>query len=116
MADNLLERRFSPQEVARPNRFWCGDITYWCGDITYLPTTSGWVYLAMVKELFSRRIMGWAVEDTLEATLVATAWQRAMETRGFAAGEGPELYQVKGLSFTTVTEAVNTVASCSRSY
>lgn len=85
VADNLLERRFSPQEVSRPNRFWCGDITY-------LPPSSGWVYLAMVKDLFSRRIVGWAVDDTLEATLVATAWYRAMETRGFGAGEGPELY------------------------
>lgn len=85
VADNLLERRFSSQEVARPNRFWCGDITY-------LPTACGWVYLAMVKDLFSRRVLGWAVADTLEATLVATAWQRALETRGFSVGKGPELY------------------------
>lgn len=85
VADNLLSRRFTPQEVARPNRFWCGDITY-------LPTNCGWVYLATVKDLFSRRIVGWAVEDTLEATLVATAWQRGLETRGFGVDEGPELY------------------------
>ncbi len=85
VADNLLERRFAPQEVARPNRFWCGDITY-------LPTANGWVYLATVKDLFSRRILGWAVDDSLEATLVATAWQRALKTRGFAALQGPELY------------------------
>lgn len=39
VANNLLERRFAPEEVARPNRFWCGDITY-------LPTTEGWLYLA----------------------------------------------------------------------
>ena len=36
VADNLLERRFRPKQVARPNRFWCGDITY-------LPTAYGWV-------------------------------------------------------------------------
>lgn len=39
VAHNLLERRFAPAEVARPNRFWCGDITY-------LPTQEGWLYLA----------------------------------------------------------------------
>ena len=85
VAGNLLERRFGPQEVARPNRFWCGDITY-------LPTAHGWVYLATVKDLFSRRILGWAVDDSLEATLVATAWHRALKTRGFTACQGPVLY------------------------
>jgi len=85
VADNLLERRFRPQQVARPNRFWCGDITY-------LPTTHGWVYLATVKDLFSRRIVGWALDDSLEASLVATAWQRALKTRGFVTQQGPELY------------------------
>lgn len=74
VANNLLERRFRPQEVARPHRFWCGDITY-------LPTAQGWIYLTTVKDLFSRRIVGWAVDDSLEATLVATAWQRALQTR-----------------------------------
>jgi len=53
VAHHLLERRFSPAEVARPNRFWCGDITY-------LPTEEGWLYLATVKDVFSRRILGWA--------------------------------------------------------
>ena len=45
VANNLLERRFTPQQVQRPNRFWCGDITY-------LPTAEGWLYLATVKDLF----------------------------------------------------------------
>ncbi len=87
VAPNLLERRFAPQEVARLNRFWCGDITY-----SYLPTREGWCSLATVKDLFSRRIVGWAVQDTLEAGLVAAAWKDALRTRGFAARQGPELY------------------------
>lgn len=85
LAPNLLARRFRPEEVGRPNRFWCGDITY-------LPTREGWLYLAMVKDLFSRRIVGWALGETLEASLVETAWQRALQTRGFACHQGPELY------------------------
>lgn len=85
LTGNLLARRFSPEEVGRVNRFWCGDITY-------LPTREGWLYLAMVKDLFSRRIVGWALGERLEATLVETAWQRALQTRGFACHQGPELY------------------------
>jgi putative transposase len=85
VANNLLERRFAPQQVQRPNRFWCGDITY-------LPTAEGWLYLATVKDLFSRRILGWALQDTLETTLVTTAWQRALKTRGYEPHQGPELY------------------------
>ena len=85
VAPNLLERRFDPQEIERANRFWCGDITY-------LPTREGWCYLATVKDLFSRRVLGWAIEETLETGLVATAWQRALDTRGFTSQQGPELY------------------------
>lgn len=85
VAHNLLERRFAPTEVARPNRFWCGDITY-------LPTQEGWLYLATVKDVFLRRILGWALGETLEATLVEAAWKRALHVRGFAPNQGPELY------------------------
>jgi len=85
VAANVLARRFTPQEVGRANRFWCGDITY-------LPTREGWLYLATVKDLFSRRIVGWALGETMEATLVETAWKRALHARGFAFDQGPELY------------------------
>ena len=60
--------------------------------MTYLPPAQGWVYLATVKDIFSRPILGWALDDSLEATLVAAAWQRALRTRGFAACQGPILY------------------------
>lgn len=85
VAPNLLERRFAPAQVGGLNRAWCGDITY-------LPTDEGWMYLATVKDLFSRRIVGWAVDDTLESSLVIAAWQRALAVRGFSSQEGPQLY------------------------
>ena len=112
VAQNLLARRFRPEEVGRPNRFWCGDITY-------LPTREGWLYLAMVKDLFSRRIVGWALGETLEASLVETAWQRALQTRGFARQQGPELYhsdrgsQYAGHLFRNLLASSNTQASMS---
>jgi transposase InsO family protein len=118
VANNLLERRFAPQEVQRPNRFWCGDITY-------LPTAEGWLYLATVKDLFSRRILGWAMQDTLEATLVTTAWQQALKTRGYAPQQGelpqgPELYhsdqgsQYAGTLFQKLLLCCGTQPSMSR--
>jgi len=113
VAHNLLERCFAPAEVARPNR-------YWCGDITYLPTNEGWLYLATVKDVFSRRILGWALSETLEATLVESAWNRALHTRGFASHQGPELYhsdrgsQYASYLFQRLLERSGTQSSMSR--
>jgi len=113
IAANLLQRRFTPAAAERPNRFWCGDITY-------LPTQEGWVYLATVKDLFSRRILGWAVHDTLETSLVEAAWQRALQTRRFTPDQGPELYhsdrgsQYASILFQQLLSRAGTKASMSR--
>jgi len=85
VAPNLLARRFAPAAVGALNRSWCGDITY-------VATTEGWQYLAIVQDLFSRRVLGWAMSDTLETRLVEQAWQQALRTRGFGSGQGPYLY------------------------
>ncbi|MFV8449445.1 IS3 family transposase [Vibrio campbellii] len=69
---NLLKREFS---VAAPNRVWCGDITYiWSG--------SKWCYLAVVLDLFSRRVVGWSLSDRPDADLVCRALEMAWEQRG----------------------------------
>lgn len=69
---NLLKREFS---VATPNRVWCGDITYiWTG--------SKWSYLAVVLDLFSRRVVGWALSDKPDAELATKALDMAWEQRG----------------------------------
>jgi transposase InsO family protein len=55
VAANVLDRQFS---ITRPNRVWAGDITYvW--------TTEGWLYLAVVLDLYSRAVIGWALEARL---------------------------------------------------
>jgi transposase InsO family protein len=54
-AGNVLDRNFT---AAAPNR-------RWVSDITYLPTSAGWIYLAVVLDLFSRRVVGWATSDRL---------------------------------------------------
>jgi transposase InsO family protein len=74
VAPNLLNRQF---EVERPD-------TVWCADITYLWTFQGWLYLAVVLDLYSRKIVGWAMSNHLKASLVKEAlsmayWRRKPE-------------------------------------
>ena len=70
-APNLLEQRFS---TSAPNRIWTADITA-------LPTAEGWLYLAVILDLYSRRVIGWALRPTLETELVAAAWAMAVAQR-----------------------------------
>jgi putative transposase len=70
-APNVLDRDFT---ATRPNE-------KWVTDITYLPTLAGWVYLAVVVDLFSRKIVGWSLGDSLATPLVASALRRAIESR-----------------------------------
>jgi len=74
VAANLLNRQF---EVERPD-------TVWCADITYLWTLQGWLYLAVVIDISSRKIVGWAMSNRLETFLVKEAlsmayWRRKPE-------------------------------------
>ena len=71
IAGNLLDRRFV---VMEPNRFWVADITY-------IPTMQGWLYLAVVLDLYSRRIVGWATSATIDRQLVLAALAQAIEQR-----------------------------------
>jgi transposase InsO family protein len=70
-APNRLARQF---RVGGPNQVWAGDITA-------LPTTQGWLYLAVLLDLWSRRVVGWAVRPTLETELVTAAWHLAVGRR-----------------------------------
>jgi len=73
---NQLNRQFN---VTQPNEVWCGDITYiWTG--------SRWSYLAVVIDLFSRRVVSWAISQTIDATLIINALDRAWEARGKPSG------------------------------
>ena len=71
VADNLLDRDFA---AAAPN-------AKWAADITYVPTGQGWLYLAAVIDLCSRRVVGWAMADHLRATLCTEALEMALSRR-----------------------------------
>jgi putative transposase len=58
----------------------------WVGDITYIFTAQGWLYLAAVMDLYSRKIVGWATRPSLESSLVKAALQQALVDRRPAAG------------------------------
>ena len=70
-APDRLRRRF---HVRRPNRCWVADLTY-------LETAEGWLYLAVVLDLFSRRVIGWAVRPTLHTDLTTAALRMALTHR-----------------------------------
>lgn len=71
VAQNLLNRQF---DVAAPNQAWTSDITY-------VRTRQGWLYLAVVMDLFSRKIVGWAMAPTMPTELVAAALRMAVQQR-----------------------------------
>lgn len=71
VADDLVKRDFQPPA---PN-------TLWVSDITYLRSWEGWLYLAVVLDCFSRRIVGFAIEDNLRAELVVDALEQALQRR-----------------------------------
>ncbi len=71
VAPNVLNRQFAP---SAPNRAWAADITYF-------PTKGGWLYLAIVIDLYSRRIVGWSMSTFIDADLVLAALRMAIETR-----------------------------------
>lgn len=56
----------------------------WAGDITYIPTTSGWLYLAVIIDLYSRKIVGWSLDDNLRTPLVIDALKQALGSRSCA--------------------------------
>jgi putative transposase len=71
VADNLLDRQFHPSEANE----------VWLADITYIPTREGWLYLAAVEDLYSRRVVGWAMAEHMESRLVVDALEMAVQRR-----------------------------------
>lgn len=76
IADNVLDRDFT---ATAPNQ-------KWVTDITYIPTNEGWLYLSAIVDLFSHLVVGWAMNETMETSLVIKALEQALKNRRPAAG------------------------------
>lgn len=72
VASNVLNRQFA---VDRPN-------AVWVSDITFIPSAVGWLYLAVILDLYSRKVIGWALARHMRADLIETALQLAHAQRG----------------------------------
>jgi len=71
VAENLLDRQF---EAQAPNE-------RWVADISYIPTREGWLYLAVVEDLYSRMVVGWSMGNTMTSRLVVDALEMAVARR-----------------------------------
>jgi putative transposase len=109
IAPNLLNRNFT---AAAPNQAWTGDITY-------IPTGEGWLFLAVVIDLFSRRVVGWSMQPEMRSSLVIDALEMARFRRApdnstrriFHSDRGS---QYASHEFSQVLQACGIAASMSR--
>ena len=85
-APNRLDRQYQVEVVAGLNQAWAGDMTY-------IPTAGGWLYLAVVLDLKSRRVIGWGMSHSLEQQVVHDALEMALGQRCRAEGDiSPQLF------------------------
>lgn len=88
-SENILDRQF---KVNKPNQSWVTDITY-------IPTNEGWLYLASVMDLYSRKIVGWAMDKTMTKELVISALKMAYKRQ--RAGKGVIHHSDRGVQYAS---------------
>ena len=107
IAENVLGRDFTADA---PNM-------KWVGDITYVWTASGWMYLAVIIDLFSRRVVGWAIADHMRAELAVDALKMALGRRRPPAGlicHSDRGSQYTSAEYQALLESAGAVCSMSR--
>jgi transposase InsO family protein len=93
VASNVLERDFTATTVNRK----------WVADITCIPTGEGWLYLAVVLDCFSRRIVGWSTGDHMRSDLVASALRSAIHSRKPGSGSGLIHHSDRGSQYASAS-------------
>jgi transposase InsO family protein len=107
IADNVLDRNFG---ALAPNE-------KWAADITYIPTDEGWVYLAIVLDLFSKKIVGWAMREHMRTELPLAALMMALQRQKPEAGfihHSDRGSQYASHAYRQAVEAAGAAASMSR--
>jgi len=91
IAPNVLDRNFT---VAAPNQVWVGDITY-------IPSDAGWLFLAVVIDLFSRQVVGWSLREDLRSTIVIDALRMAWLKRSPGTKAGLIFHSDRGSQYAS---------------
>jgi putative transposase len=89
VAENIVDRDFNPKAANRT----------WSADITYIPTAEGWLYLAVVEDLYSRQIVGWSMGSRIDSRLVVDALEMALARR--QPGEGLVAHSDRGSQYAS---------------
>jgi putative transposase len=114
--DSRHDQPIAPNRLAclprttRPNQIWVADITY-------ISTAEGWLYLAAVMDLHSRRIVGWALSERIDTALVMAAWNMALCHRQPPAGlifHSDRGVQYASLEYRSALKVAEAIASMSR--
>lgn len=88
---NLINQKF---EVSRKNRIWTSDITY-------IPTKEGWLYLAVIMDIYSRNIIGWSIAPVMKADLIIQALNNAIVNRQIKETKNIILHSDRGSQYTS---------------
>lgn len=89
VAENIVDRNFSPSKKNQT----------WTADITYIPTAEGWLYLAAVEDLHSRKIVGWSMSERIDSRLVVDALEMAVQQE--LPGEGLVAHSDRGVQYAS---------------
>ena len=89
IAPNIVNRNFAPSAKNET----------WTADITYIPTDEGWLYLAVVEDLFTRKIVGWSMSGSMESRLVVDALEMAVQRE--LPGEGLVAHSDRGVQYAS---------------
>jgi transposase InsO family protein len=108
-APNLVDRRFN-ELAAAPNRLWVSDLTY-------IWTQQGWLYLCVFLDVYSRKVVGYSIDDSMEAAMVNDALKMAFRRR--TVNEGLIIHSDQGVQYASsefrgILKAFNTIQSMSR--
>jgi len=89
IAPNIVDRHFEPSQKNET----------WTADIMYIPTQEGWLYLAVVEDLFTRKIVGWSMSKSMESRLVVDALEMAVQRE--LPGEGLVAHSDRGVQYAS---------------
>ncbi len=92
VAERIFQTEIAPVQVTKPNQFWGGDITY-------IATEEGWLYLAIFLDLFTRKIIGHAMRETMHTEIVTSALDMAIHRQGLMAGSDVTAHSDRGSQY-----------------